>query len=625
MQRRLAPSLLTPTLLLLLALGRAVSPAPARAQDAGAGPSTGGTAGTPAADPAVALARAIDAYLDARIARDGIAVAPPCDDAEFLRRVSLDVVGEVPRPREVVAFLGDADAGKRARKLDELLARPEAARAWAEFWTDVIDRESTTKQREEQFKTAARDWLTARFEENLAFDEVVRRLISAEGLVKDNGAAGYVISYTADKLEPDPMALAATTARVFMGIQIECAQCHDHPFASWKRDDFMGFAAYFARARLERGRIGTPPAPRDLAKMTPEEREKAIADYRKMQVLAPVGIKEAAQGELHVEVQTARNPGDMAAPPPAMAPRTPDGKAATYVVAPRFFVPGAATASEGGTRREVLARLVTSEGDPYFALCCANRIWGRLTGRPLVAPTEDLSDPSAPHDPELLALLAKGLRDLRYDHRAFVRALCLTSAYARSSKLAHGDARPDAQALRRAEQAYAQGVVRPIDARPLARAFIAASLLGERGLDEAGPLMREGVLRRFEGVFGGANLDPKHYEETIPEALFLMNGPSPGTPQRPGGGGGAGANRPAGPRGPALETRRARAIERLLDRESDERERVTQVYLAALARPATKDEVADAIAFVRAAPERAQGYEDLLWALLNSAEFRFNR
>ena len=622
LRRRLSP------LAILAALALTASPRPSLAQDVTPERKDVPASGS-ATDPSTTLAKAIDAYIDARIEKEGIAPAPAADDAEFLRRLSLDVVGEAPKPREVIAFLGDHDPAKRAKKLDELLALPAASRSWAEFWTDVMDRESTTKQREEQFKAALRDWLTERLQGGAPFDEITRRMISAEGLVKENGAVGYVISYTGDKLAPDPMALASTTARVFLGIQIECAQCHDHPFANWKRDDFMGFAAYFARARLERDPVGTRPDRRELMKMTPEERTKALTAYRKMQVLAPLGIKEAAEGELQVEVQTVRNPGEKAPARPTPPPRPVGDKPATYVAAPRFLVPGSETTAAEGSRRALLGKLMTSDRTPYFAQCCANRIWGRLTGRPLVAPTEDLSDPNAAHDPALLALLAKGFRDLGYDHRAFVRAICLTAAYGRSSKLppaatAAGNGEVSAAAtLLRSEQAYARGVLRPIDARPLARALIAASLLGERGLEEVGPVLKEGVFRRFESVFGEANLDPKKYEETIPEALFLMNGPSPGTPKRPAGA--PEMERPAAAaRGPGIEVRRQRAIQRLLEREGDERERVTAVYLAALCRPATRSEIDDAIAFVKSS-DPALAYEDLLWALLNSAEFRFNR
>jgi hypothetical protein len=175
----------------------------------------------------------------------------------------------------------------------------------------------------------------------------------------------------------------------------------------------------------------------------------------------------------------------------------------------------------------------------------------------------------------------------------------------------------------KAEQLYAQGVVHPIDARPLARALIDASFLGEFGFEEMPVARQEGLLRRFERVFGEANLDPKKYEETIPQALFVMNGPSPGAPRTGPNGQSYGPQPQA--QGPSLSERRHNAIRRLLAREDDERERVTRIYLAAFGRPARKAELEDALAYAKAAPDATDAYEDLLWALLNSAEFRFNR
>jgi hypothetical protein len=604
----------------------------ARADDAA-------TADAKAASPSDALARSIDAYLDGRCAKEAVAAAPPADDAEFLRRVHLDVVGDSPRPDEVIAFLAQQDTDKRRRKVDELLARDEAARNWAEFWTDVLDRDATTKIREDQFKQGLRTWFEGEFKRGAPFDEVVRKLVAAEGELKDNGAIGFVLSYLDDKRQPDAKALAATTARVFMGLQIECAQCHDHPFADWKRDDFMGLAAFFARARSYKE---TPPIDRKaLRRMSQEERDKKITELKKLIALLLPKISEADSGELEVEVQTVRNPGDKRVPPPPRDARAGNGgDPAKYVVAPRFIVPALATVSPGasaGNRREALGRLITSDQDPYFAKCCANRIWGHLTGRPLVAPSEDMSDENAPHDPQLLAILAKGFRDLRYDHKAFVRAICLTAAYGRSSRSSADTTDKEQLAkLVKAESLYAQGVVRPIDSRPLARALVTASFLGDFDLDRLEGMGEETILRRFERIFGEANLDPKKYEESIPQALFMMNGP---------GGGGAGPYGAAGgAKGPlagkagmgqkgasgtptSLEVRRRNAVKRLLARVDDPRERVTRLYVSALARPPRPLEIADALSYLQGltGEEEAVGYEDLLWALVNSAEFRFNR
>ncbi|MBI3726641.1 DUF1549 domain-containing protein [bacterium] len=623
--------------------------------------------------PADDLAKKIDAYVEKRLAAEKIEPAPPADDAEFLRRAYLDIVGETPGPAKVMEFLADKDPEKRRKKVDELSSMPEYGKNWAEFWTDVMDGEATAKKRGDQINMALRTWFEDEFKANVPFDEITRRVIGAEGYIQPrqygpkmmdspgepeekvatNDAVGFLLSYTDMANQPDAKTLAATTARVFMGLQIECAQCHDHPFADWKRDDFMGLAAFFGRAKLDRVRLKPPLTKKELDALPKEERERIDREFKMKQNQQPYGIREADRGEFYAEVQTVRNPGEkmkdpnakVPPPPPGAVPATQPPKKGEkpkelgkppvvpakedqpmkYLVAPKFVVPAIAMPTMSGetNRRKVLGDLITHPKNQFFSKCCANRIWGRLTGRPLVAPTEDLSDESAPHDPKLLDLLAKGFRDLKCDHKEFVKAICLTDVYARSSRSRVDMADKDEyRKLVHAEQLYAQGVVRPIDARPLARAVVTASVLGEQTLDQAQKNMQENLLRRFERLFGEANMDPKKYEETIPQALFLINGQGTNKggrlPGKNGKGGGKGM-------GPSLTAAPSQAVQHLLDRYDDPRERVTRIYLAALCRPARKAEIEDALAYIKDNGGEGDVYEDLLWALVNSAEFRFNR
>jgi hypothetical protein len=609
-------------------------------------------ASTAAAAPAKAgasdqLAKAIDAYVAKRVQKEGIEPAPLADDAEFLRRVWLDIAGGTPDPVESIAVLADKDPEKRRKKIDELLAKQDTARNWAEFWTDVMEGEATTKKREDQIKIQFRTWFENQLHEGVAFDELTRRIISAEGYVQENGAVGYVLSYTGDSKNPDPKTLAATTARVFMGLQIECAQCHDHPFADWKRDQFMGLAAYFSRAKYYQQRIEPPLSRKELEKLPQAEREKLTAEFKMKQQRAPFGIRESEKGEFYAEVQTVRNPGEKAPPPAPTAPAANDknkkkngkekevekkiipGKGdepAKYLVMPAFVAEVPATTGKDSKKdddanlRALLGKLITDPKNPFFARNCANRIWGRVTGRPLLAPSEDLSDQTAANDNELLALLGKGFKDVKYDHKQFLRAVCLTDAYQRSSRTTVDHSNKEEYAkLVRAEQLYAVGVVRPIDARPLARAIVGAVTVGAKSLDDVVEgRLQQALLVRFERLFGESNMDPKKYEETIPQALFLMNGQ--GTNR--GGMRGGGKNAKGGP---AMVATPSQGIAGLMTRYEDPRERVTRIYLASLCRPPKKVEIDDALAFLKDAGGQGDAYEDLLWALLNSAEFRFNR
>jgi hypothetical protein len=629
----------------VLALGALCARGEEKTDDAP--PATTEAASPYKAQPSDAFAKKIDDYINKRIEKEKLTATPVAEDAEWLRRVWLDIDGGQPEPNEVIAFLASQDPDKRRKKVDELLAKEDFARNWAEFWTDVMDGESTTKRREDQIKTIFRNWFQDQLSKNTAFDDLTKKVVAAEGYIQDNGAVGYLLSYTDMGNQPDPKTLAATTARVFMGLQIECAQCHDHPFADWKRDEFMSLAAFFARAKRDQMRLKPDYTPKELAKLSEEERAAKKKEFQKKQQMQPYGVKEMPKGDFYAEVQTVRNPGDknkpamqptpatQSNPAPAPAPVNPkqakkqnqnnmpgDGK---YLVEPQFIVAALkiSTVDEKTQLRQLLGRLITDPKNPFFAKNCANRIWGRLTGRPLVAPSEDMSDTNAPHDPALLDLLAKGFRDLKCDHKAFVRSICLTNAYARSSRTTvdHND-KEQYQALVHAEQAYAVGVVRPIDARPLARAMIEAITLGARSLDDvAEGRMQQGLLGRFERLFGESNMDPKKYEETIPQALFLING------QGTNRGGPMGKANGKGPQkeGRPLTAPPSAAIATLLQKYDDPRERVTRLYLAALCRPPHKAELDDALGYLNDAGGEGDAYEDLLWALVNSAEFRFNR
>ena len=551
------------------------------------------------------LATSIDAHLEARIKKAGLAVSPPCDDAEFLRRVSIDLVGVPPAPDEVVSFLADQTSGKRERKVDELLTKPEHAHHWAEIWTDLVemDAKGIEGNREARIRVRLRDWFEEKLQKNVPFDETVRELLTAEGFIDENGAVGYFMAY-----QQDAKQLTATASRTFMGLQIECAQCHDHPFADWKREQFMGMAAFFSRVRPLR-----------------ENLPKDAKDAQGKQKMPHLGVQEGDRGELVLDekdqpvdpkaqlkalkekMQAAKQgtaPGQKGAAAKAGMPPV---MAARRVVDPAFIVPALAVPRDAKSRRDALARLVTDDRNPYFRAAITNRLWSLLTGRAIVATTEDLSDKDAGKDRELLTILERGFRDMKCDHKEILRSIAKTKAYARTSRGAADD---------KLEGSYAKGVVRPIDGRALARTLTAALFMGERTLDQGRKQQEEQILTAFERLFGETTIDPKKYEETIPQALKMFVG----GPMQGGGG-----KRPRDIPLPTQGATPVAALGRLLSRYDDPRERVTRIYLASVCRPPRKPELDMALKFVEEAGKGPDAYEDLMWALVNSSEFRFNR
>ena len=612
------------------------------------GPTTTEKAPTKDTSPSGKFAEEIDAYLEKRMDEGGDDPPRPSDDAEFLRRVYVDICGTTPTPSETMSFLADRGPDKRKRKVDELIVKPDCAREWAEYWTDVMDGEATTKKREDQIKTNLRSWFEDELKNNVAFDEITRRLVSAEGYVQNNGATGYMLSYTDMGNQPDPKQLAATTARVFMGLQIECAQCHNHPFADWKRDDFMGFAAFFSRARRDQERMKPPFTKKELEALPADQRAKIRQEFQKKQNQAPFGVKEEDKGEFMAEVQTVRNPGDpikpaaagatKAAPSPTPAPaargsadRPEEGEeegrsqgrrhpevsrhAALHRPGPgdvdhrRDQAPRASRQAHH-RRQEPLLREVLRQppvGSPHGSP--ARRADRGHVGR------ERAARPRAA-EPAGQGLQAPPLQPPRHDPRDL--------PHGRLRAQLAVDGRHDGQGgVRQAREGRAalRAGSRPPDRRPPAgsRRRPGRRSSGEQSLDDNARRQQEGLLRRFERLFGESNLDPKKYEETIPQALFLMNGQGTNRAGRANGGG----KKKGDVRGAMLTEDPRDAMGKLMVRYDDPRERVTRIYLAALARPPRKVELEDALAFVKADDQDL--YEDLLWALVNSAEFRFNR
>jgi hypothetical protein len=331
------------------------------------------------------LADRIDARLDARLKAAKVPPAPPADDAEFLRRAHLDLTGRIPSPAEVHAFLADPAADKRAKLIDELLETPRYAAHSAAVWRAALAPEVAAVPEARLFRAGFENWLRDHFRRNTPYDALVRDLLTAP-LSPDPESPTPALRKPED---PNPLAffavkeakpenLAAATARVFLGVQIECAQCHDHPFAKWTRDQFWNQAAFFAGVGRNGDTLFAPIAERP-----------GVRDIR---------------------------PADGKKPVPAL-----------------FLDETAPSAKPDARLRAELAAWVTAKGNPFFAKAAANRAWGRFFGRGIVDPVDDFHDDNPPSHPELLDDLARALADADFDLRYLIRAIGRTKAYGRTS------------------------------------------------------------------------------------------------------------------------------------------------------------------------------------------------
>jgi hypothetical protein len=308
----------------------------------------------------------IDTKVFAELRRLGIPPSPLSDDSEFLRRVTLDVIGTLPTPEEVRAFLREPpSARKRQKAIDRLLRRPEFTDFWTLKLADMLLIDS--KRLGDEPARAYHDWLREQVAQNTPLDQVVKTLLTAEGDVARNGPANFY------RTASDPRDMAEFVSRTFLGVRVQCARCHHHPFDRWSQDDYHAFAALFARVGYDGTRV-------------------AVKD----------------RGEVE-------------------HPKT--GKP----VLPRLLG-GAGLPAAPLDRRAALSEWVTSAQNPFFAPAVANRVWKHLMGRGIVEPVDDVRATNPPSNPALLRALAAEFTRSGYDLRHLVRTIGSSRTYQLTSR-----------------------------------------------------------------------------------------------------------------------------------------------------------------------------------------------
>ena len=309
----------------------------------------------------------------------GIEPATITNDSEFVRRAFLDLIGRIPSVAEVRAFLDDASPDKRPKLIEELLQRGAFANHLANTFRDLMLSGATLQAIQTQ---TLEIWLKLRFTANMPYDQVVSELLTAP--IDQNPAPrtpSPIAFYQAAEFKPE--LLAANASRVFMGIQVQCAQCHDHPFAEWKQGQFWSFAAFFKNVDPQR--------------------------------------MDGAAMALNSDVEQITIPGK-------------------DLVVPALFLDGSKPVrASNESSRAMLARWITAPDNPYFAKAAVNRIWGRLLGHGFVQPLDDLDPSHPPVYPEVFNELCRQFRLHHYDLKYVIRAITATQAYQLSCRGAPGD------------------------------------------------------------------------------------------------------------------------------------------------------------------------------------------
>lgn len=290
-----------------------------------------------------------------------------CSDEVFIRRVYLDICGLLPPPDEFRAFVASTEPDKRAKLVDDLLTRKEFVEMWVMKWSELLQIR-TTQQVSYKSMLLYYNWLQTRVADNMPMDQLVKELLASKGGTFANAATNYYQN------ETDTLKVSENVAQVFMGMRIQCAQCHNHPFDRWTMDDYYGFAAFFSQIGRKRGED-----PREII------------------------VFNSGGGEV-------RHPVD------------------NRVMAPKFLG-GEVPDVSGKDRREVLANWLASGDNPYFGQNLANIVWDHFFGRGIINEVDDVRVSNPAVNPELLDALAGKFIEYDYDFKKIVRDICTSRTY----------------------------------------------------------------------------------------------------------------------------------------------------------------------------------------------------
>ena len=513
-----------------------------------------------------APANFIDTHIHRQLTEMGIPASGGIDEGEFLRRATLDIAGRLPTLEETKAFLADAAPDKRTKAIDRLLASTGYADYFAGKWAGIlrnkVDGGTDWVTRDSH---AFHAWIRTSLNENKPFDQFASELVLAGGKSIDNPAVSWyrVVQDNKERME--------NLSQVFLGIRMQCAQCHHHPYEQWSQNDYFAFTAFFSTLQKK----GVPKLPE----------EDLYFHNRKPAEMEHPGTKEKLKPRL------------LGAAAPLDIPATQDP-------------------------RTELATWMRADENPYFARVLVNRYWKHFFGRGLVEPEDDIRPTNPATHPELLDELAASFVESGYDLKELVRTITNSRTYQRSSNLLEGNAAD--------EQHYARyypkrlpaevlldsvndvtGAVNSFSRQP--QAVRAIALPNERGTIES----------EFLTMFGRPAMDTaceceRTGEANLGQSLHLLNSDTIQAKLTAGNG-------------------RAAMLAKATDR-SDE-DRVSELYLRALSRGPNPDELAMALAHLKkkrdlsaADPAKLskenaekEAFEDLVWVLVNTKEFMFNR
>ncbi len=500
----------------------------------------------------------IDQHIAKGWVEQKITPAKASDDANFLRRVYLDLIGTIPSYEETKAFLADASADKRTKLIDRLLDDPRYADQQANIWENVLISRSPLNPEASRSRSGFQKWLRGKFASNEPLDRWVKEVLLAEGNSQDQGPPLFYAQFRA---QPEETAVAVT--RIFLGTQLACAQCHDHPSDSWTQRDFYGMAAFFARLVMIDAGGGM------------NNKKFVIGERRTGEVLFTGPAIEQKPGMKGEPIYAKFLGGKALIEPPLPKGFQEDKKGAVKALPKPDF-----------SRKEKLAEWLAASDNPYFAKAMANRLWGQFLRRGIVHPVDNLSEKNQASHKELLDLLAREFVQHKFDIKWLVRELMNSKTYQLSAS--GGESQP---------RAFEQMPLRPLRETEMINALHTAVGFGSDGL----PASLESQLRR---VFGDAVDGRGEFQASLTERLFVNNSQLFRS---------------------AITKKQGGLWQRIHFAKGPER--VDELFLSVLNRVPDADERTRFAAHLSKGTSAASDttVEEAIWALLASAEFRFCR
>ena len=505
--------------------------------------------------------------------------SPAATEGEWCRRVHLDVIGRIPTSEELQAFLADSSPTKRADLVARLLGDDsvdEYARNWTDVWTTVligrdVDNDNVSRP-------GMRQWLRRAFSKNIPYDRFMEELVTATGAnTNKDGVEGFngATNFLSGKMDEGGVQATAKTAQIFLGVQVQCTQCHNHPFNKGKQNQFWEMNAFFRQARALR-------------------RFEQTMDVRSIEMVDEDFAGEGGDPEAAEIYYELRNGLKKVAYPVFI-----DGTE----ISQSGYLPAK---KEDGTaygvnRRRELALLI--KGSPLFPKAIVNRMWSHFLGYGFTKPIDDLGEHNPPSHPELLDGLAERFREQSFDLKELVRWIVLSRPYSLSSKGTATNAKDDPMLGEKPK--FSRFYLRQMRAEELYESLLTATEADRSRAAEVAAKKKDEWLGQFIIAFGtDEGDDATTFNGSIAQVLTMFNGEIIRVATSTGKGG---------------------FLDRIANGPGKNADKINALYLAALARKPMAKEVATANKLMQDRNGDACGaLQDIWWAVLNSNEFIIN-